>query len=193
MTAATLDMVLGSVLDQCTRHWEKHNRLPPLLWAIGRNESIFAQPFDDTGVELDRDAMIGLHAVMAQHVAAVFLGRADEAFTQLRDRTEIVSAGDLIEAADTDPTIHRAICTEGLNCETGDSRLHVARFVLDDYGAPSWATSEGEADGELSEWNRRACVASSLLNSNMTRNELVNFAFSVHWSVVVSPTTYQLP
>ena len=191
--AATLDTVVGAVLDQCTARWERTNDLPPLLWAIGRERSIFAQPFDAIGLNLDRRALIGLHSVLSHHVGGVFLGRADEAFTHLRDDTEVIDAGDLSRLADTDPTITRAICVEGLDTTTDDTRLHVARFILDDDGYPTWSTSEGVAEGELSQWNRLAAEAAGLLTHSMNDGDLQRFAFSVHWSVVTSPTGYVLP
>jgi len=120
-------------------HFERDGHVQPVMWALSSRRNIFATPVQGEDSDMSVLARVVIHAMMAAHVGAEYVGSIHEAWvTERRAGEPLPKQGSLGELADSDPTIRTAIITHGMSVEGEYAVMHLARLDLHSDGSVFW-------------------------------------------------------
>jgi hypothetical protein len=120
-------------------HFERDGYVQPVMWAIGSRRNIFATPVQGEESDVSVVARVVIHAMMAAHVDAEYVGSIHEAWVTERAAGDpLPKQGTLGVLAESDPTIRTAIITHGMSVEGNYAVMHMARLDLHSDGSVCW-------------------------------------------------------
>lgn len=157
----------------------------PTSFAIGHARTIFAQPFDDSGLRMSREARIAMDALLISATGAVCLGRIDESYIQERGLDDPAPSRDeLLERADVDPTIGTALTVQAMSTRSRKATVALARHRLSPEGESLWDQGlytmvEGDAIVAAVEACAMAAGITNPISDEQLREELLNIGWQM--------------
>jgi len=189
-----IDKACTLILNESTTMWQTDGAVMPTVFAIGRDTTVFAQPFDPKGYELPAPARVAFHSMTARAVDAQIVGQIAEVFAQTRGADEEAPCeGELADCADVDPSIKTAICVEAYDMKRDLSRLYIARLDLSEQGEPQWyVTIHHEPSDDVGMILRRVAGYKREMKDRPSMGTLVHEAFLMRWVCIEMRTKEEL-
>ena len=189
MTTA-LEIIMDDILTQAIELWETNGAVSSTSWAIARDRVAYATSIDHEGDQISDEQRLGLHAMMAACIDAVFIGRIDETWTRLQDGKDLPPiSGELGAIADRDPTVVTALCVEALDLGDNSLHVHAARLRLNDDGSHGWDRStDAQVERRIVGGSKLTArlIPQVLSNGRPRPDDLGDFMAALHWALAIS-------
>lgn len=184
----TIHDVCEGLLEEACIMWERDEGVMTTSFAIGHSRSLFAQPISEEGLEIEPDARVQMHALLASSAGAIFLGRIDESYIAERPASAPpLSKGDLERMAGGDPSIRTAVVVQATDTRSGESLVVVAVPVIAEDGSLIWEHNSFEdADGQVISDAMRAVAMADLIVIPATDAQLREQMREIGWTVADS-------
>jgi len=187
--STALEMIMEDILTQAIELWETNGAVSSTSWAVARDSVAYATAADSEGAQISEEQRIGLHAMLAACIDAVFIGRIDETWTRIQDEGEpFPVSGELGAMADRDPTVVTALCVEALDLSDGSLHVHLARLRLDDDGSIGWDRSTSAlVEPRLIGGSKLTAqlIPEVLRNGRPRPGDLADLMETMHWAMAI--------
>jgi hypothetical protein len=188
-------MIMEDILTQAIELWEANGAVSSTSWAISEDKVAYATAADAEGAEISAEQRIGLQAMLAACIDAVYIGRIDETWTRIQDEGKpFPVSGELGAIADRDPTVVTALCVEALDLSDGSLHVHLARLRLEDDGSVGWDRSTSAlVDPRIVGGSKLTAqlIPEVLKNGRPRPDDLADLMETLHWAMAIGGEDYE--
>lgn len=175
-------------VDRACWIYESDGTVLPSLWASGDRKMIIAIPRSAEAMSSAWETQAVLLSLMAQTVEALAVGTVHEVWTKAFEPEEDpgeMTAGDLRNIADLDPTVRTSLMGTWGDLKTGEVRTEMASVCVGDRGEISWEWGTStEMAGALVDMIE-SVLAHDQYHAEDPEDALEQVADSMQWSVFV--------